>query len=267
MVTNSSKKEEVAGRGRQIVNAAFMLLEREGLSAVRLDRVAELIGCTRTTLYNHFANREEMLIEMAAQAVSCRHRLFEAAVRQEGPSRHRIMAVCVASMVYFDELPTRFAIEQAIEHESIWEKVAPERQAKMLEDQNACMELCASCVLDGIRDGELPLPSGLTVEQMVERVCFGLWSMAYGGLVIEASSPSLERVGIRDVRSTIHHNCNALLDSFDWQPAYEPIAYQAFLSESLNGLRAVASDLLKNSTPEVQAKQSTSERETHHDAS
>ena len=79
MVTNSSKKDEVAGRGRQIVNAAFTLLEQGGLSAVRLDRVAELIGCTRTTLYNHFANREEMLIEMAAQAVSYRHRLFEAA--------------------------------------------------------------------------------------------------------------------------------------------------------------------------------------------
>ncbi|MEM9826648.1 MAG: TetR/AcrR family transcriptional regulator [Planctomycetota bacterium] len=236
----NKKREEIAKRSRRIVDAGFDLLRDGGLSAVRLDRVSEMVGCTRTTLYHHFANREEMLVEMARRAIEFRYRLFEAAVAIPAKPRERIMAVCVASMVYVDDLPLHFSIEQAVQNESIWERIGQERQRPMLENQQACMEICAACVTDGIRNGELPLPAGLTVEQMIERVCFGLWSMAYGGLVIEASSPSLERVGIRDIRSTIHHNCNALLDSFTWQPLYEPIAYQTFLNKTQNELRNVA---------------------------
>ncbi|MEM1071094.1 MAG: TetR/AcrR family transcriptional regulator [Planctomycetota bacterium] len=256
------KKDEIAARHSRIVDTAFSLLNEQGLSAVRLDRVAEIIGCTRTTLYQHFANREEMLVEMARRAIEFRYRLFEHAVHSDGRPRERIMAVCVASMVYVDDLPLHFSIEQAVQNESIWERISPERQRPILENQQACMELCSTCVDEAIRGGELPLPAGLTVEQMVERVCFGLWSMAYGGLVIEASSPSLERVGIRDVRSTIHHNCNALLDSFAWEPRYDPIEYQSFLHETLAMLRERAEAMKSASDDSGQP----AEREKQHDA-
>lgn len=252
MESGSKKQKEFAERARRIVDAAFGLLGEGGLSAVRLDSVADVVGCTRTTLYNHFANREEMLVEMAKRAIGFRYRMFKEAVEIDGPPRHRIMAVCIASMVFVDDLPLHFCIEQAIQNETIWERISSERQARILESHQAYMELCAACVEDAIRIGDLPLPSGLTVEQMVERACFGLWSMAHGGLVIEAATPSIERVGIRDVRSTIHHNCNALLDSFDWKPLYEPIAYQSFMSETQDMLRSFAASLLQ----EVNSKSS-----------
>ncbi|MEM9754154.1 MAG: TetR/AcrR family transcriptional regulator, partial [Planctomycetota bacterium] len=235
-----------------------------GLAAVRLDRVAEVVGCTRTTLYNHFANREEMLVEMARRAVDYRHRMFRAAVAIDAPPRHRVLAVCIASLVYVDDLPLHFSIEQAVQNEGIWGRVSDDRQNQIYRGQQADMELCAGCVEAGIRDGDLPLPSGLTVEQMVERVCFGLWSMSYGGMVIHASSPSLDRVGIRDVRSTIHHNCNALIDSFAWKPLYEPIAYQAFMSETQDMLRGVAASLDKHPEDHVR---SPLDPESHDDAS
>ncbi|MEL6107240.1 MAG: TetR/AcrR family transcriptional regulator [Planctomycetota bacterium] len=247
---NSQRNEGgAAERHRRIVDIGFDLLKEGGLSAVRLDRIAEIIGCTRTALYQHFANREEMLVDMARRAIEFRYRLFVDAVDMDRTPRERLMAVCIASMVYVDDMPLHFSIEQAIQNESIWERIGQERQQPILENQQACMELCAACVDSGIRGGDLPLPAGLIVEQMVERVCFGLWSMAYGGLVIEASSPSLERVGIRDVRSTIHHNCNALLDSFAWKPLYEPLAYQTFLSESIAELRETAKGFLSDKPP------------------
>lgn len=261
MESGSKKQKELAERARRIIDAAFGLLEAGGLSAVRLDRVADVVGCTRTTLYNHFANREEMLVEMAKRAIDFRYRMFKAAVEIDGPPRHRIMAVCVASMVFVDDLPLHFCIEQAVQNEMIWERISSERQTRILESHQAYMELCAACVEDAIRLGDLPLPSGLTVEQMVERACFGLWSMAHGGLVIEAATPSIERVGIRDVRSTIHHNCNALLDSFDWRPLYEPIPYQTFMSESQDMLRELAASLVKEAH-----SNSSSDRETNDDA-
>ena len=240
----SDKQLEIRARGAQILRIGFDLLEAGGLENVRLDSIAEQLGCTRSTIYNHYKNREEVLVAMAASAVQRRLSLFEFGVAEADSSREKILAICLASMVYVDELPLDFSIEQAIRHEAIWQNTTEERRELFSENELACMRLAGNVVNDAVVGREVPLPEGLSVDQMIERVCFGLWSMSFGGLAIEASSPSLQAVGIRDVRSTIHHNCNALLDSFDWKPLFDPIAYQSFLKRLTPKLVQKDKDLL-----------------------
>ncbi|KAA1258671.1 Fatty acid metabolism regulator protein [Rubripirellula obstinata] len=229
MTEISAKQIEIQHRTRDILSAGYQLLAEDGLDGVKLERIAKLVGCTRGTLYNHFKNREEILVAMAQRAVARRLSLFHKAVDVATTSREKIASICFASMVYADEMPLAFAIEQAIRNESIWQRTSKSRQNLFRENEMACMKLAGSCIDQAIADRDLPLPAGLTAEQMIERVCFGLWSLSFGGLIIDRSSPSLEEIGIRDVRSTIHHNCNALLDSFGWQPMFDPLDYQAYL--------------------------------------
>jgi len=240
----SAKKREIRSRGAQILKIGFDLLDSGGLENVRLDSIAERLGCTRSTLYNHYKNLEEVLVAMAASAVQRRLSLFEFGVAEAESSRQKILAICLASMVYVDELPLDFSIEQAIRHEAIWQKTTEERRNLFSENELDCMRLAGNVVNDAIIGREVPLPNGLTVDQMIERVCFGLWSMSFGGLAIEVSSPSLEAVGIHNVRSTIHHNCNALLDSFAWKPLFDPLEYQSFLKRLTPKLAQKANELL-----------------------
>jgi hypothetical protein len=181
---------------------------------------------------------------MAAGAVERRLKLFEFGVAEAISSREKILAICLASMVYVDVMPLDFSIEQAIWHEAIWRKTDQCRRDVFSSNELACMRLAGDVVNHAIATREVPLPAGLTVDQLIERICFGLWSMSFGGLVIEASSPSLKAVGINDVRSTIHHNCNALLDSFKWRPLYDPLQYQSFLKRMTPILSSRANELL-----------------------
>lgn len=91
-----------------------------------------------------------------------------------------------------------------------------------------------------IRQGDLSLPR----RQSPVDVLFGLWSLTYGGMMIELSSPSLAELGIRDSRETIRRNCNAMLDGLDWRPRYDAEAYRRLVRRVRRKLVAKAGQIV-----------------------
>ena len=54
-------------RRRQLVRAAAHIIEFEGLHALRMPRVAELAGCTRTLVYRYFPSTDDLLNAVASE--------------------------------------------------------------------------------------------------------------------------------------------------------------------------------------------------------
>lgn len=54
-------------RRRQLVRAAAHIVEFEGMDALRMPRVAELAGCTRTLVYRYFPSTDDLLIAVASE--------------------------------------------------------------------------------------------------------------------------------------------------------------------------------------------------------
>ncbi|MBW2269539.1 MAG: TetR/AcrR family transcriptional regulator [Deltaproteobacteria bacterium] len=70
IVEFSSLEPHGERRKRQLVRAAAHIVEFEGLDALRMPRVAELAGCTRTLIYRYFPGRDDLLIAVAAEYYS-----------------------------------------------------------------------------------------------------------------------------------------------------------------------------------------------------
>ena len=49
-------------RRRQLIAAASLVIEREGLDALRMPRVAALAGCARSLVYHYFPAREDLFV-------------------------------------------------------------------------------------------------------------------------------------------------------------------------------------------------------------
>ena len=64
-------------------------------------------------------------------------------------------------------------------------------------------------------------------KMTAEDVCFGLWSLTFGGYSLVASSPSLAAIGIREPLVAIRDNANRLLDGLGWQPLSGAIEFPA----------------------------------------
>lgn len=225
METLTRKQQEIRQREQQILSTAGPLIRAGGLAGFSMDAVAKKMRYTRGTIYNHFPNKEDIVLSLAARAVQRRVDLFEFAIGLATKSRQRIAAIGIACEVYADALPDDFAVEQMVRHDSVWEKTSSSRQDLLTRCEGQCMQIVDGVLNDAVNCGDLPM----TRNHSTADICFGLWSLIYGGLVLEQTSPSLSLMGIQDSRKAIRRNCNAMLDGLNWQSPYDATSYNRFV--------------------------------------
>ena len=214
MVILSRKQREIAEREAQILRLARPILLREGYQALSMDRLAALMEYAKGTLYNHFPNKEEIVIALAIESMELRFRLFEFGAKLSQQSRLRLMGIGAACEVYTQACREHFAIEEWIRNSTIWDKSSSQRQDLIRQCESRCMAIVTGIVRDALIAGDLSLPEGLPPEEMI----FGFWSLNYGSQVLAATSPSLPQLGIADAPKAIRHHCYILMNGFEWAP-------------------------------------------------
>ena len=68
----SSKQREIERREELLVKTAGQILLNEGFAALSMERLAEELSTAKGTIYNHYPNREELLLSMAVTAINKR---------------------------------------------------------------------------------------------------------------------------------------------------------------------------------------------------
>lgn len=214
MVTLSRKQREIQDREVQILQLARPILLREGYQALSMERLASQMEYAKGTLYNHFPNKEEIVLALALESMELRARMFDAAATSSPHSRERLLCVGAACELYTNECADHFAIEEWIRNSTIWEKSSQQRQDLIRQCEGRCMAIVAGIVRDAVARRDLELRNGLTAEEMI----FGFWSINYGSQVLAATSPSLASLGVANAPQAIRHHCYTLLNGFGWQP-------------------------------------------------
>ena len=237
--TWTPKQREIRTREHRILQIARPMVRDGGLQAIRVDAIADQMRLTRGTIYNHFPNREEIILAVAAQGVARRLELFRFAAACATASRDRIAAIGIACEVYAEQLPDDFAVEHLVRHDSVWDRGSVERREQLAGDERRCMTELGKIIDDAERAGDLKT----TRHHSSADVLYGLWSLIYGGLSIAQTSPSLSDVGIKDHLAAIRRNCNAILDGVGWLPLYDPVAYRKLLRSIRPKLVAKATQL------------------------
>lgn len=215
MVTLSRKKREIQEREVQILRLARPILLKEGYQALSMERLASMMEYAKGTLYNHFPNKEEIVLALALESIELRFKLFEAAYHLDGISRHRLLAIGAACEIYTQRYAEHFAIEEWIRNSTIWDKSSPRRQELIRQCESRCIGLVATIVFEAVTCGDLVLQEGMTPQEMI----FGFWAINYGSQVLSATSPSLPDVGIMDPIKSIRRHCYTLLNGYAWKPS------------------------------------------------
>lgn len=214
MDTLTPKKREMLERETRILDVARPMVVREGYHGLNMDRIAEQVGYSKGTIYNHFSCKEEIIIALAIQNVAKRIELFQRAAQFKGCSRFRIAAIGEAAERFVQDFPDYFQFEQILRLASVREKTSEKRQSVIRSCEMQCMSVVAGIVRDAIAAEDLVLPVGVSPEQLV----FGLWSLTSGAYAILFNSDSLEQMGLDDLLETVRKHSDALLDGYGWTP-------------------------------------------------
>ena len=214
MSTLSPKQQEIVDREKRILEVARRLIIEDGYHGLNMDRIAELLGISKGTIYNHFSCKEEIIIALANETAEVRRKFFGRAALFNGCPRFRMLAIGQADIQFFQQFNDHFEFERMLRIPSILAKTSEQRQAVMQMCEASCMMVVGGIVRDALARDDVQLPSGMSVEEMV----FGLWSLHYGAQSIIASSDHLEQIGIRSPIEMIVVHTRKLLDGFGWKP-------------------------------------------------
>ncbi len=227
MVELTRKQREIEQRTAEILRIARPILIAEGFQALSMGRVASKMEYAKGTIYNHFPNKEEIVLALAVESMELRRKLFERSTSVTGPTRFRMMALGAACEFFTQHCTDDFLVEQCIRNQNIWDKSSEQRQNPIRECEARCMGIVAGIVRDAVTRNELVIPGSLTPEEFV----FGFWAINYGSQILTYSSPSLPAIGIKDPFNAIRVHCCTLLNGFGWQPAMDLNEYNLSMSK------------------------------------
>lgn len=230
--TLTRKQREIREREQLILRVSRDHLLRGGYLGLSMDRVAAEMEYSKGTLYQHFRNKEEIILALGNEALQARTAMFERASTMGENTRQRIAAIGAAAQAFFETAPHFFVVEQIVRASSIWEKTSPERREIMQHCERNCMAIVGGIVHDAVECGELVLDTQTKPEDVV----FGLWSINWGAQTIASSSDALDKLGIRSVVGALRECQNRMLDGFDWHPLATEFDYSAHMDKVVQEL-------------------------------
>lgn len=219
------KQREIRVREAKILAVAREQVLDGGYLGLNMDRIAAQIEYSKGTIYQHFRNKEEILLALANQALDTRQRMFQAAAAVEGPHRVRLATVGAAAEAFVEQFSYHFKVEQIVRAASIWEKTSPERRRLMEACERQCMATVVRIVNDAVAAGDLTLDLGVRAEEIV----FGMWSIYLGAQIISHTSHALSEIGIASPVESLRTNQSRMLDGYGWRPLGAEFDYSAYM--------------------------------------
>ncbi len=92
--------QQIEIREARLLDNAGKILLAEALSELSMERLASDLDTAKGTVYNHFPNREAILLALAVKAINKRLARFDAASTSHGRPKDRILAINVACEIF-----------------------------------------------------------------------------------------------------------------------------------------------------------------------
>ena len=214
LIQLSLKEQEIKLRQQRILDVARLALIQHGYHGLNMERIAAEVEYSKGTVYNHFANKEEIIVALAIETVAKRLEMFKQAAQFKGVSRFRMLAIGQAAEKFVRDYPDFFVLEQILQLPSVRQKISVQRQHEINSIEVLCMDILAGIVRDAVAAEDLVLDRNVTPEKLV----FGVWSVTSGGFAIAARSGALPHLGLENPFELVHNHTAALMDGFGWAP-------------------------------------------------
>ena len=218
----TGKQKELRAREAYFKEVARELLLREGYQGLTINRVAEVTGFSRGTVYQFFASKEELI---TALGIECRARLLETvrkAARLPGRPRERMVAMGVMMAYYAKHDADDHRILKIIDSEAILDRVSEAQQDQMKGHDIQVFQTLLAIVKDATAEGDLVFRGGATPQSLT----FAFWAMVDGCLAAIMGGAPLAEAKIQDPMGEIVRNGHYLLDGYGWRPLSTECDYE-----------------------------------------
>jgi AcrR family transcriptional regulator len=217
MGTRERKQRAFEQREQFFVEQARELIGREGLLNLQMTRLADQCEYAVGTLYQHFASKEDLIIEIACADFKEHVDLARRVAAWPARSRDRVVALALTDAVFVGLKPDHFSLIQYAFCDVVWRAATPERRAKVIATQLPGTSIGVRIVEDAVAEGDLELHGLTPVEAAVS---FG--SLLAGSHTFLRSESFMHAFAVSDPKRVLCRHVQALLNGLQWKPIVDP---------------------------------------------
>lgn len=220
------RRHDIDEREAEVLNAARLILLREGYSALTMDRLAEEAACPKGTLYRRFTCKEDVLLGLAAEALGLRNALVLRGSTYDGRSRDRMVAVGEGHMIFCSMLPEASRIVH-LATGAIRDSASDERNAALEQAEQTVTDCMQAVLTDALASGELRLPPGSNLGEATLAFC----ALMDGGMNLIETGFAQRVPLLEDPLFRMWRALNLLADSYGWRPLSTERPWEEILAE------------------------------------
>ena len=142
---------EMPDRVLHILTIAAALFAERGYERTSMRDLAERCGVSKSLLYHHFADKEELYTRLALGFTQELHDHVAAQIPAEGTARERVGAFMAASAKFFE----RYRLVWLASTDAFWSDPDLRRSGERLHWRRAYEGLLRDLLAEGVRTGEL----------------------------------------------------------------------------------------------------------------
>jgi AcrR family transcriptional regulator len=146
----SRKDREKQTKRQDILNAARLVFAEKGLHAATLDEIAEKAEFAKGTLYLYFTNKDDLFISVLVEEIIKFQNNLQAVLGMNIQASEKIRQLVQSMLVSFDQ-NVDFIMLMTKERPGM---VATRVDERLLQQFHGLIELMASLIKSGIKDGE-----------------------------------------------------------------------------------------------------------------
>jgi AcrR family transcriptional regulator len=188
-------------------------MHEHGFHQLTMEHIAEQAEYSKGTVYQHFACKEEILIQLCIRSMKNLHQLALRATEYPGSHREQLLAFVIAHGLWQQIEPNDIFMLQNLHGDGVLDKVSEKSREQHHLLEQKILQIVISFFDNAIRDGQLPVVS-LNAKELV----YGLWSMCYGGQLLCCYQRPLVSLELSDPAETMISLVQVMLDGLDWQP-------------------------------------------------
>lgn len=212
-VIQNRKLRQRAERELVFLERAWSMIQGEGVLKLQMSKLAKECEYSVGTLYQHFSSKEDLLVALATSGVAERLALYQRVAAWSGPSRHRMLAILLADVLFAQKEPEYFRLAQYVSTHTVWMSASQERRDAAQEASYPLGDAVESIINDAIHLGDVN-PHGVEGREL----CVGLWAMAEGMHTLIRADGLLEAYAVPRPYQLLMTHAHGLLNGLNWQP-------------------------------------------------
>ncbi len=238
--------DDFNSREKELIALSRNLINEECLSTLTIDRIVAAAPYSKGTIYKHFTSKEDLILAICNSCMQELQALFTRALKFDGNSRERIVAVNIAYVIWSKLHPTQLFIVLSAHSPNVIACASTERITDHHNRETEMMGLLNVEISNAIKAGDLSLPEDMSFEQ----VTFALWSSTWGAMALITTNGESLNFNNMVLERESYTNVKLILDGFGWLPLSNQWDYSHTIKRIINELFQHEIDLLeKNNTP------------------